>query len=110
MRKMLPSSQEMEVLHPKPPGLDHNIKKSIRIQGISEDADKSKAENCGSFMNKVKDVLHQIGVTTQITELKRLGKFSNTGKKPRTLLLTLPTEHDARLILAKANEKRTVCT
>ena len=56
------------------------------------------------------DVLNRIGVTTQITELKRLGKFSNTRKKPRTLLLTLPTEHDARLVLAKAHEKRKALT
>ena len=91
----------------EPPDLDHNIRKSIRIQGVLEDPDKSKAENFVPTTNEVNDVLKRIGVTTQITELKRLGKFSNTRKKPRTLLLTLPTEHDARLVLAKAHEKRT---
>ena len=72
----------------EPPDLDHNIRKSIRLQGV----------------------LNRIGVTIQISELKRLGKFSNTRKKPRTLFLTLPTEHDARLVLAKAHEKRTALT
>ena len=56
------------------------------------------------------NVLNRIGVTTQITEIKRLGKFSNTRKKPWTLPLTLPNEYDARLVLAKAYEKRTVPT
>ena len=88
--------------------LDHNIRKSIQIQGIPEDPDK--AESFVPTTNEVKDVLNRIGVATQITELKRLGKFSNTRKRPRTLLLTLPTEHDARLVLAKAHVKRTVLT
>ena len=56
------------------------------------------------------DALNRIGVTTQITDLKRLCKYSSTRKKPRTLLLTLPTEHDVRLALAKAHEKTTVLT
>ena len=55
-------------------------------------------------------MLNRIGVTTQITELKRLGIFSNTRKKPRILLQTLQTEHDARLVLSRAREKRTVLT
>ena len=87
------------------PDLDRNIRKSIRIQEVPEDPDNSKAENFVPTTNEVNDVLNRIGVTTQITELKRLGQFSNTRKTPRTLLLTLPTEHDARLLLAKAHEK-----
>ena len=69
---------------------------------------KSKAESFVPTTNEINDVLKQIEVTTQKTELKRLGKFSNTRKKSRTLLLTLMTEHDARLVLEKAHEKRTV--
>ena len=80
------------------PDLDHNIRKSIRIQGVPEDPDKSKAENFVTNTNEVNDVLNRIGVTNQITELKRLGKFSNTRKKPRTQFLMLSTEHDARLV------------
>ena len=43
-------------------------------------------------------------------ELKRLGKFSNSRKKQQILLLTLPTDYDARIVLAKAQETRTVLT
>ena len=90
------------------PDLNHNIRKSIQIQGVPEDPDK--AESFVPTTNEVNDVLNRIGVTTQITELKRLGKFNNNRKKPRTLLLTFPTEHDARLVLAKARVKKTVLT
>ena len=93
----------------EPPGLDHNIRKSIRTQGFPDD-NKYYAENSVSTTNEVNDVLNHIGVTTQITKLKQFGKFSNTRKKPRTLLLTLPTEQDARLVIAKAREKQTVLT
>ena len=66
----------------EPPDLDHNIRKSIQIQGSAEEPDKAKAEIFVPTTNEVNDVLDQIRVTTQITELKRLGKFSDTRKKP----------------------------
>ena len=37
---------------------------------------------------------------------KRLGKFSKERIKSRNLLITLSTEHEARLVLAKSFEKR----
>ena len=40
-------------------------------------------------------------------ELRRLGKFDKDRGKPRTLLVTFNTEHEARLVLAKSFEKRT---
>ena len=86
----------------EPYDLALNIKKSFRIKRVPEDPDKSKAENFVPATNEVNNVLNRKGVTTQITELKILGDVSNTRKKPRTLLLTLPTEPDARLFLAKA--------
>ena len=86
----------------EPYDLAHNIKKSIRIKGVPEDPDKSKAENFVPATNEVNVVLNQKEVTTQITELTILGNVINTRKKPRTLLLTLRTEHDDRLVLAKA--------
>ena len=89
----------------EPPDLDHNIRKSIRIQGFPEDTDNSKAEIFVPNTNEVNDVLKRIGVKTQITEPKRIGNFSNTGKKPRTLLLTLPIEYDVRLITRKPTKK-----
>ena len=94
----------------EPTDLDHNLRKNIRIQGVPEDADKSKAANFVSTTNEVNGMLNRIGVTSQIMELKRLAKFSKTREKPHTLLLTIPTEYDARLILAKAHEKRAVLT
>ena len=67
----------------EPPDLDHNIRKSIRAQGVPEEPDKSKAEDFKPTTNEVNDVLNRIGVTTQITQLKRLGKLSNTRKNHR---------------------------
>ena len=94
----------------EPPDLHQKTRKNIQIQGIPEDPDKSEAQTFVTTTNEVNDVLNRIGVTTQVTELKRLVKFSNTRKKPRTLLLTLPTEHDANLVLERYHEKRTVLT
>ena len=65
----------------EPPDFDHNIRKNIRIQGVPEDPNKSKAENFVPTTNEVNDVLSRIGVTTQKTEPIRLGKLSNTWKK-----------------------------
>ena len=44
----------------EPPDLDHNIRNSIRIQGIPEDPDKSKAENFVPTAIEVNDVLNRI--------------------------------------------------
>ena len=38
--------------------------------------------------------------------MKRLGKFSKERAKPRTLLVTVSTEHETRMILAKSFENR----
>ena len=55
---------------------------------------------------KLHEVLNKLGVKPQIEEIKRLGKFSKERIKSRTLLITLSTEHEARLFLAKSFEKR----
>ena len=86
--------------------IHHNINKSFRIQGIREDPEKSKGENFVLTTEKVHEVLKKLGVKPQIEEIKRLGKFSKERIKSRTLLITLSTEHEARLVLAKSFEKR----
>ena len=47
-----------------------------------------------------------MGVTTNIIELRRLRKKDVEQKKPRTLLVILPNEHEARLTLARIHEHR----
>ena len=42
----------------EPPDLDHNIRKSIRIQVIPEDPDKYKAKNFVPTTNEVNDELN----------------------------------------------------
>ena len=86
--------------------IHHNINKSFRIQGIREDPEKSKGENFVPTTEKVYEVLKKLGVKPQIEEIKRLGKISKERIKSRTLLITLSTEHEARLVLAKSFEKR----
>ena len=86
--------------------IHHNINKRFRIQGIREDPEKSKGENFVSTTEKVHEVLNKLGVKPQIEEIQRLGKFSKERSKSRTLKITLSTEHEARLVLAKSFEKR----
>ena len=84
----------------------HNIIKNFRIQGIREDPEKSKGENFVPTTEKNHKVRNKLGVKPQIEEIKVLGKFSKERIKSRTLLITLSTEHEARLVLAKSFEKR----
>ena len=86
--------------------IHHNINKSFRIQGIREDPEKSKCENSVPTTEKVHEVLNKLGVKPQNEEIKRLGKFSKERIKSRALLITLSTEHEAGLVLAKSFEKR----
>ena len=86
---------------------NHNINQCIRIQGIAEDPQKSKAENLVPTNEEVKKILEIVDVQPNIVEMKRLGKFDEKRTKPRTLLLTVANHHEARLVLAKSLEKRT---
>ena len=89
----------------KEKGVD-NIKQSFRIQGIPEDHNKTKAENLVPTTDEVNEILSEIGVRPEVKELKRLGEFKRERKKPRTLLVTVANEHEARLALAKSIEHR----
>ena len=86
--------------------IDINIRKNVRNQGVPEDPEKSKAENLVPTTDVVNGILEGMGVTSRITELRRLGKIDSDRKKPRTLMLTLSTEHEVSLVLAKAFERR----
>ena len=56
--------------------------------------------------NVVIGILEGMGVTSRITELRRLRKRESCRTKPRTLMLILSTEHEARLFLAKEFERK----
>ena len=86
--------------------IHHNINKSFRIQGIRKDPEKSKGKNFVPITEKVHEVLNKLGVKPQIEETKRLGKFNKERIKSRTSLITLSTEHEARLVLARSFGKR----
>ena len=86
--------------------IHHIINKSFRIQGIREDPEKSKGENFVPTTEKVHEVLNKLGVKPQIEEIKRLGKYSKERIKSKTLIITLSTEHEEGLVLAKSFEKR----
>ena len=89
----------------KEKGVD-NIKQKFRLQGIPEDQNKTKAENLGPTTDEVNEILSEIGVRPEVKEVKRLGEFKRERKKPRTLLVTVANEHEARLALAKIIEHR----
>ena len=86
----------------------NDISQSFRIQGIPEDPTKTKGENLVPINDEVTEILSQIGATPKVLELKHLAKLSAEWKKPRTLLITVSSEHEARLTLAKSHERREV--
>ena len=77
--------------------IHHNISKSFRIQRIREDFEKSNGESFVPTIEKLHEVLNKLGVKPQIEEIKSLGKFIKEHVKSQTLLITLSTEHEARL-------------
>ena len=83
---------------------NHNISQSLGVQGVQADPSKSKGVKFVSTDAEVNGILDTMGVKTSIAELIRLGKFDAERKKARTLLVTLPNEHEARLTLAKSHE------
>ena len=89
---------------------DLNISTSFRIQGIAEDPEKTVDENLVPTTEKVKNILQSFNVNTEITPMKRLGKFDKTRIKPRTNLVTVRNEYDKKLIMAKSVENREVLT
>ena len=82
---------------------NHNISQSLRSQGVPEDPNKSKGENLVPTNAEGNDILDTMEVKTSIVELRRLGKFDAERKKPRTLLVTLPNEHEPCPTLAKSD-------
>ena len=50
--------------------------------------------------------MHLRGSKTEIKEFKRPGKFDTLRSKPRTLLLTVTSEYDARLTITKSHQER----
>ena len=83
----------------------HNILKTIRIQGIPEDLEKTKDENLFSLNENIKDVFDAIEVNTMVKNVRRLGRFDKKRSKPRSVLVTVPNCWDTQRILAKAREK-----
>ena len=84
---------------------DHDIRKSCRLQGVKESR-KTKSVNLVPTTDMVQEVLNTIGVKSQIQELRRLEKFDKRRNTPRTFLLTLATDHNARVAVAKSIENR----
>ena len=80
---------------------DLNFLSILRIQGIAEDP-----ENLVPNFKKVKNILQSFNVNTEVSFIKRLGKFDKTRAKPRILLVTVRNENDKKLIMAKSVENR----
>ena len=53
----------------------HDINKSIRIEGIPEDPNKTKKENVFPKNYEVNNLLSPIGVNAHVIEIQRLGNF-----------------------------------
>ena len=113
VEKTYAAAVAVETTSGKPKGIktdenskSNNINKCIRTQGIPEDPNKTKGENLVPTNDEVNDLLNSIGANAHVTEIQRLGKFRNDGKKARAVLVTLANEHETRIILAKSREFR----
>ena len=80
----------------------NNRDMQIRIDGIFEDTEKTRAENTEEENSKVIDILKHLKVNPTISNIERNGKFRKETKRPRTLLVTLQQAWDVRLILSRA--------
>ena len=80
----------------------YNINKCIRIQGITE------RENLVQTNNELNNLLKPIGANANVTGIQRLRKFRMIEKKPRAVLITLASEHETRITLAKSREFRNI--
>ena len=86
--------------------LKHNVSSSLRNHRIPEDLDNKKLEK--SCLNERKDRRDKSGVDTKkVIELRTHGKFDKERMKSRKVLVSLNTEHEARLVLAESYEKGT---
>ena len=103
----VPSGSKAEIPNHNPKKVDDDKNKSLRIQGIPEDFDKPAKENILLTNEKLKDVFNTLGVTSQIFNVKRLGKFDSSRSKLRTIMVEVSNEWEKRTILAKSIEKRT---
>ena len=73
----------------------------MQLQGITEDPNKFLAKNFVPIHEELIELLHLIEERTKNKELKKLGKAGSEQSKPRTLLLMVSSEHEARRVVAK---------
>ena len=52
----------------------------MRIQGTTEDPNKTKEENLAPTNNEINNLLHLIGAKAHVTKIQKLGNFRNERK------------------------------
>ena len=82
IERKVSSGSKVEIPNHNPKKVDHDTNKSLRIQGIPEEFDKSTKENIFPRNEKLNDVFNTLGVTSPIGNVKRLGIFDNFRSKP----------------------------
>ena len=97
-RRERPSNANEKQQNQEP--MTKSLQASNKIQGVKDDLENSKSETFVSPRKEVRN-LFEIGVETEITKLKRRGKFDRTRTKLRTMQVTLSTVHDARVSLTE---------
>ena len=77
----------------------------VRIDGIPESKSNKRAEIDQHEAKELNEVLNFLEETPPIESLRRLGKTRpDDNARPRTLLLTLKSNCDARKIISKSNK------
>ena len=72
---------------------NHNISQNFSVQGVAENPKKIKVEKLLPTTQKVNEMFHISTEKPNIIELKRLHEFDEKKVKPRSLLITLSSEH-----------------
>ena len=76
---------------------------SIRIRGITEPSGSINSR-LQSDRKSVEEVVNHLGVKCQVTDIRRLGKFAPDSALPRTLLATVGSIFEKRLILSSLHK------
>ena len=84
----------------------HNINKSIRLQGIPVDPNKTKGEILSQQTMKLAICSIRYVRIHMSRKYKDLENFEMIEKNSRAVLVTLANEHEARITLAKSREFR----
>ena len=80
------------------------IEYQIRIDGIAANKKVSTIRAIEDEYKEVKSVFKAVGESPVVHDLRRLGRKTETRKRPRTILVRLKSVNEVKRILARAKQ------